>query len=178
MSIINGKERLYLATWSYNAARILSSLANIIELNGGKTSKSIGKLVSDRNDREHTDAIEVSHTTYISFVLNGDFYYYQLDENPLMPFYFIKAHVNGDKYPVSYMIEDGKAWGNGFDEYSKNVPDCEIDRLALALFHQLQAAATTGTYRETHKVKVPNTYNDRCHYETKEEKQGYKKIDF
>ena len=178
MSIINGKERLYLTTWGYNAARILTSLANIVELEGGKTSKPNAKLVSDRNNREQTEPIDVSRTAYISFVLYGNYYYYQLDENPLMPFYFKKAPVSGDKYPVSYMTEDSKAWGAGFDGYQKNVPTEEIDRLARALLSQLQGAAFTGTYRETHKVQVPNTYNDRYHYETKTEKQEYKKIDF
>ena len=179
MSIINGKERLYLTTWGYNAARILSSLANIIELEGGKTSKPNGKLVSDRDNKEQTEPIEVSHTTYISFVLDGDYYYYQMDDNPFFPFYYVKAPVvDGVKYPVSYLTEENKDWGHSFYEYSQGVFDADINALALLLFHKLQNAKPTGTYREKHRVQVPNTYNNRCHYEVKEEKQEYKKIDF
>ena len=50
MSIVTkDNERLYLKSWQYNAARILSELANIVKTNGGRVQPLKTAIISDRS---------------------------------------------------------------------------------------------------------------------------------
>ena len=75
-------ERLYLRAWEYNAARIITELARIIENHGGRVKPTNTAIISDRSAEEESDPITLTHTSYISFVLDETFYYYQVDDNP------------------------------------------------------------------------------------------------
>lgn len=50
MSIVTkDNERLYLKSWQYNAAKILSELANIVKTNGGRVQPLKTAIISDRS---------------------------------------------------------------------------------------------------------------------------------
>ena len=62
MYITQNNERLYLRTWEYNAARILTELANIVKSYNGKVKPLKNALISNRTldkiKRELRDSIE------------------------------------------------------------------------------------------------------------------------
>ena len=64
MYITQNNERLYLRTWEYNAARILTELANIVKSYNGKVKPLKNALISNRTldkiKRELQDSIETN----------------------------------------------------------------------------------------------------------------------
>ena len=60
-------ERLDLTTWEYNASRIISELANIVENHGGRVKPTNTAIISDRSAKEEVEPITVTHTSYISY---------------------------------------------------------------------------------------------------------------
>ena len=69
-------------------------------------SEKLEKLTSINNE-----PITVTHTTYITFVLDGMYYYFQTDDNPFFPFYIQKTPVKNGKYSKdACTVEDKKEW--------------------------------------------------------------------
>ena len=94
------------------------------------------------------EPLQVTHTTHISFVLNNIYYYYQLDDNPFFPFYYIKTPVvNGCYHIDAYMVEDKKEWE---DEcfYRMDCSQADIVECANQIFNMLLKAdcAHIGRY--------------------------------
>lgn len=217
-------ERLYLRSWEYNAARILSALAVIVENNGGEiqyssydktyeiTNRSIDNailengyriervkthlstckengLTVDENkinavianlEKENAEMIEkygaeanepiiCTHKSYIKFTYNGDYYYYDVDDNPFFDFHFQKYPIENGKYDANrYGIEDKKEWL--FDCFFKcGCSDADITEAANLIFNML----VKSNYGQliTERKRVPNYYNNKYHYENIHEKR-------
>lgn len=217
-------ERLYLRSWEYNAARILSALAVIVENNGGEiqysshdktyeiTNRSINNAILENENRiekakqhiavckehgltvdenkinsvianlekenaemlekygaEANEPIICTHKSYIKFTYNGDYYYYDVDDNPFFDFHFQKYPIENGKYDANrYGIEDKKEWL--FDCFFKcGCSDADITEAANLIFNML----VKSNYGQliTERKRVPNYYDNKYHYENIHEKR-------
>jgi len=149
-------ERLYLRAWEYNAARIITELANIVNNHGGKVKPTPTAIISYRSTKEENEPITVTHTSYISFILDKTYYYYQVDDNPFFEFYYSKTPMKNGKYSV-VLETDKKEWL--FDCFLKsNCGQSDIIEAANLIFNMLCNAPMSKIIR--------NSYNDGCHMET------------
>lgn len=181
MIVTQENQRLYLGSWGYNAARILSKLAEIVESNGGRVKPLNHAIIQNRDyspeERESTE-IAVTHTSYIAFVLDGFYYYYQVDDNPFFPFYFSKRPVINGKYSRCACLDnEPKNWV--FDcFFMKSCCNADITEAAYLIFNMLCNAAPSKINREYKRHRVPNHYNSGYHYETVCNPERFAKIDF
>lgn len=164
--VTRDNERLYFRTWEYNAARIMTALAEKVIDQGGRVKPTHTAVISDRNAEEEVDPITVTHTSYISFVLEEVYYYYQLSDNPFFDFYYQKTPIEEEKRSRDASLEvDERKWL--FDCYFKsNCKQREIDKAANLIFEMLCSAPVSQIIRERYKKRVPNIYNDGYHMET------------
>lgn len=171
-------ERLYLKPWEYNTCRILTELDKIINSKGGRTNESYSDLlVSERSEKSNnTEPIKVLHRGYILFVFDGNYYSYNIDENPFCDFFICKYPIEeGNKYNANrYAINDKKEWV--YDcFFSANCPDADIKEAANMIFNIL----INSNYGQQ-VIKKQRVYCYSCnryHYETKPE-ECIRKIDF
>lgn len=194
--------RLYLTSWEYNAYRLMSRLAVVVENANGKviypnntftiTNRSINEVIDKKqhlieNAKDKTNPyylkrlneyndliekcgheaktpIETTHSTYISFTLDGYFYNYNLDTNPFFDFYFTKAPIiDGNKYDANrYGIMDKKEWFFDCFLYA-GCSDADIAEAAELIFNMLIKSNCGQLITEKHRV--PNTYDSGYHYE-------------
>ena len=219
MIITKENERLYPATWEYNAARILTELAKIITNNGGKVKPLKSAIISNRTvdsakreykekierftelekdnhnearaaaiikyreklealEKVNNDPITVTHTSYINFVYDGFYYYYQVDNNPFFEFYYHKIPVNNGRYSRdTYLTEDKKEWL--FDcFFSCECSFADVVEAANFIFNMLIQAKPSEIHRETTRKRVANTYDGGHHYETIRTPERFATIDF
>lgn len=208
-------ERLYLDSWGYNAARILTALAVVVENNGGEivyskyssnyllTNRSIsGNILENEEKIEHAknnksdnsefadkldkyiarleqenaelrekyhDEMEIpilcTHKSYINFTLDGDYYNYNLDDNPFFPFHYWKYKVKDGKYDANMLgEEDNKEWLYDCC-FFRGMSQGDVVEIANLIFNFLCKARYSNPVRE--KIRVPNYYDNRYHYEYK-----------
>ena len=216
-------ERLYLRSYNYNVALILSQLAKIVENHGGRvkpieraliSNASINEKITERekqierytaamqaNDAEkvqeagraliesaraeiealqqiNNEPILVTHTGYISFILDNDVYYYQVADNMFFPALYSKTPLKGDKYSKdAALIEDPKEWL--YDcFFSYDCARADIVEAANMIFNFLCNAEYSEIIRDRRRERVPNTYNSGYHYETIYAPERVAKIDF
>lgn len=176
--VLKDGERLYLKTWEYHAARIITELARIVENHGGRVKPTCTAIISDRNAEEESEPITVTHTSYISFVLDETYYYYQVDRNPLFEFYYNKTPIINGKYSRDAGLEeDPKEWlFNCF--FKSNCGQQDIIEAANLLFNMLCNAPMSKIIRDRHKQKVPNTYNNGYHTELVYKPERLENVDF
>lgn len=122
--------------------------------------------------------ITVTHTSYISFAMNGLYYSYQLDSNPFFPFYYLKTPIENGTYSGDACLEDDpKSWFTdplvGF-----GCPQSEIETAAQAILALLLAAPLSTLRHDTQRTRIPNTYDSGYHYENIPVKERCLKIDF
>ena len=219
MIVTKENERLYPATWAYNAARITTELAKIVENNNGRVKYGRAALISNRTitgaivEKEHrvnqlkeiqsenkkeiraaaivalekeinelkqinNDPIRVTHTSYISFVLDNNYYSFSMDDNPFFPFYYIKTPVNNNSYSADACgMEDEKTWL--YDcFFSWDCSDADIKEGAQLIFNMLCNAPYSVIRRDSRRERVRNYYNNGYHYETVYAPERIAKIDF
>ena len=219
MIVMKENERLYPATWEYNAARILTELARVITNNGGKVKPLKNAVISNRSydsmKQEYSEKVKryselekanhnetrataiakysdiltelekvgnnpiiVTHTSYISFVYDGFYYYYQVDANPFFEFHYIKTPVNNGQYSKNACLEnDKKEWL--YDcFFSITCNNADIVEGANLIFNMLVNARPSIIRRDSRKQRVSNTYNNGYHYETIYSSERFEKIDF
>lgn len=59
----------------------------------------------------NNDPIRVTHTSYIQFILDDVYYYFQVDRNPFFEFYYVKTPVKNGRYSMdAAMVETEKEW--------------------------------------------------------------------
>lgn len=122
--------------------------------------------------------ITVTHTSYISFAMNGLYYSYQLDSNPFFPFYYLKTPIENGTYSGDACLEDDpKSWFTdplvGF-----GCPQSEIETAAQAILALLLAAPLSAIRHDTQRTRIPNTYDSGYHFENIPVKERRLKIDF
>ena len=217
MYVSKDNERLYLNSWNYNAALILTELAKIIENNDGRVKPGlhtavisnrslegkikevkgrikslesieetekiktvIGNLSKELIELESIDnePITVTHTSYISFIFDDFYYYYQVDDNPFFDFCYKKNHIKNGKYiSNTYHRKDKQSWWNDCF-LSFRCSEADRKEAANLIFNMLVSAEPSEIYREEEERKVLNTYNDGWHWEKVIKPNQYKKIDF
>jgi len=220
MIVMKENERLYLTSWEYNAARVLTELAKIVVNNGGRVKPLKTAIISNRSHTKalrgneeriahykkiaaeghgnektlegiasmsetierlkafNNEPIKVTHTTYISFVFDGFYYYYQLNDNPFFEFYYQKTPIKDGKYSKdSALIEDKKKWL--YDcFFDVDCSDADVKEAANLIFNMLVKAKPTPIIRDSKKQRVPNTYNDGYHYEEIYKPERFAEVDF
>lgn len=122
--------------------------------------------------------ITVTHTSYISFAMNGLYYSYQLDSNPFFPFCYLKTPIENGTYSGDACLEDNpKSWFTdplvGF-----GCPQSEIETAAQAILALLLAAPLSTLRHDTQRTRIPNTYDSGSHFENIPVKERRLKIDF
>lgn len=176
--VMKDGERLYLRAWEYNAARIITELANIVKNHGGRVKPTDTAIISDISAKKEAEPITVTHTSYISFILDDTYYYYQVDDNPFFEFYYSKTPVRNGKYSRDAGLEADKKewWFNCF--FGSNCGQQNITEAANLIFNMLCSAPMSKIIRDSHKQRVPNTYNDGYHMETVYAPERMEKVDF
>jgi len=171
-------ERLYLRTWEYNAARIITELANIVNNNGGRVKPTHKAIISDRNAEKENEPITVTHTSYISFILDETHYYYQVDSNPFFEFYYNKTPIkNGKRSKDAGLEADKKEWL--YDcFFMSNCGQPDIIEAANLIFNMLCNAPMSKIIRDGRKQRVPNTYNNGYHMEIVYRPERMETVDF
>ena len=140
-----------------DAIRELKALHERIEKVGKKPSnESLLKL--EQMESVKNDPIVSYHGDYLytQFVLNGDYYYYQLDKNPFFEFYYNKVKVdeNNKINKNCYLDNDKKEWL--IDCYSYNVRAEDRKKAANLIFNMLVSANYSSVYRGKEKPKYSN----------------------
>ena len=122
--------------------------------------------------------IPVTHTSYITFEMNGVYYYYQVDDNPFFEFYYVKTPITEKGYSRDACLEeDAKEWL--WDCFFKSeCPSEMIIKAAEFIFDMLMNAKNSHIIRDCKKTKVPNTYDSGWHYENIYAKERFGQIDF
>lgn len=176
--VIKDGERLYLRAWEFNAARIISELASIVKNHGGRVKPTNTAIISDRSATEETEPITVTHTSYISFVLDDTYYYYQVDSNPFFEFYYNKTPVkNGKRSRDAGLEVDKKEWL--YDcFFGSNCGQQDITEAANLIFKMLCNAPMSSIIRDKRKQKVANIHNDGWHFGTVYATERLEKVDF
>jgi hypothetical protein len=177
MIVLKDNERLYLTNWEYNMCRLMTKLAQVVENHGGRVKYGHPAMVSDRNI-EGDEPIQVTHTSYITFILDDMYYYYQMDDNPFFPFYRQKTPIkDGKRSKDAYLEEDAKEWQ--YDcFFTKNCSEADITEGANLIFNMLCAAEKSGISREYTQERVSNSYNDGYHYEKIPKPERFETIDW
>lgn len=124
--------------------------------------------------------ITVTHTSYISFAMNGVYYSYSLNDNLFFPFHYIKAPIDPKSETYSgdaCMEESSKSWFTdpliGF-----GCPDSEIESAAGAILSLLLAAPLSTIRHDTKRTRIPNTYDSGYHFENIPVQERRLKVDF
>ena len=119
-----------------------------------ETRKRLEKLEAIKNDPIIT---YYSDYLYISFALDGNYYYYSMDRNPFFDFYFAKVKIEPEnkinrKY---YCSNDKKEWF--FDcFYSFTCSDSDRREAANLIFNML----ITSNYSQTYRTKNRNSHTN------------------
>ena len=220
MLVSKENERLYLSTWEYNEARIMSKLAEIVVENGGRVKPCKNAVISNRSievmknkivekidfykrleEKSHKDirviAIEkkekelkdlenikndptlVTHTSYISFVYENTYYYYQMDDNPFFEFLLVKTPVKNNKYSRDAALEEPKKdWLEDCFLKLERASEKDIEEAAKKIFDMLVSSKNSSIILDKKRVRVQNSYNNSYHYETIYEKERFTSVNF
>lgn len=126
------------------------------------------------------EPVEVNRLTYISFVLDGFYYYYQMNENPFFDFYYEKTPIKNGAYSRDACIdidENKNEWL--FDcFFGRDCSETVIKEAANIIFNKLVSSAQSVIRLDSRRKRVLNTYNNGYHYETIYEKEHFEKINF
>lgn len=221
MIVTKENQKLFPATWGYNAARIMTALAAIVENNSGRVKYGNAAIIENRSIiqaiRDHEMHIEklktietgnetknekinafikkleneiedlkqidnaprrVTHTSYISFVLDDNYYYFQIDDNPFFEFYYIKTPVNNGRYSRDAALEEDKKTWLYDCFFTWKCSDADIKEGAQLIFNMLCNAPYSVIRRDGRRQRVKNTYNNGYHYEIVYAPERIEKIDF
>ncbi len=152
----------------------------LLPIDAEKQARVIAMLETERAEWENmnNDPITVTHTSYISFVLDDVYYYFQIDKNPFFPFYYQKTPVmNGKIYRCACLEESKKEWL--FDcMFDARCNNAEVVEIANLIYNELINAKYSTIIRNSRRERVPNMYDGGYHYETVYEKETFNSIDF
>lgn len=136
------------------------------------------KAEKEKYEAINNEPIKVTHTLYISFVLNGFYYSYSMDDNPFFPFHEMKTPVRDNKYSQDACFEEAdKSWQwDCF--FMMGCSKEDIKEAANLIFNHLLKMNPSIIRRDGNRRRVPNTYNGGYHYETVYKPERIAEIDF
>lgn len=141
-------------------------------------SKSTCAKLADLAGRDNGPT-PISHDGYISFVLEGNYYYVEFADNPFFDHHYQKTAVrNGRRSRDAYLekLEALEKFGDPVLGY--NFTSEDVREAAEMVFHYLVNAPASGIHREKTRRRVPNTYNSGYHYETVYEPERFEALDW
>ena len=166
------------------ADKIKENFSKVTSVSEEKRLAYIAKKEAQAAELENmkNEPVMVSHLSYISFVLDGYYYYFQIESNPFFEHYFVKTPVvHGCKVSKDACMEDIKR-GWIFDSFFKACEPSEIaeDRreAAMLIFNYLLTAKDSEKSVDSRRVRVANTYNSGYHYETIKEAERFEVLDW
>lgn len=180
MIVYKEGQKGYLTTWGYNAARVLPDLAKIITEAGGRVKPLRTAQVCNRT-KDDQSFVTVTHTSYINFVYDNDYYYFQVDDNPFFEHILLKTPVSGSKYDGDACSDQSdKTWAEelAYGEEAYNADDARIPQAAEELFKMLTEAEYSVIRREKQRIRVENRYDNGWHWEEVVKKAPERAIDF
>lgn len=138
-----------------------------------KKEKELKELECVKND-----PIVVTHTSYISFIYDNTYYYYQMDYHPFFEFLLVKTPVKDNKYSRDAALEEtDKTWLE--DQLLKiGCSEKDINDAAKKIFNMLVASKNSSIILDKKRVRVQNLYNRGYHYETIYEKERFASVEF
>lgn len=142
--------------------------------------KAHEEAAADYTRKAEASRRDAENITYMQFVYQGFYYYLQISEfNDHLT--YSKTPIKGDKYSRdTYSEKVSNQWDT--DAFYTLEPGAEIDadrrEAANLIFNEITSAPASEIYRESHRVRVANTYNNRYHYETIYNPERTAKIDF
>lgn len=177
MIVLHENDRFYLRSLDFNMCRIFSALAVVVENHGGRVKPQKKALVSDRS-LTGSEPITVTHTGYITFILDDVYYYFQVDQNPFFPFYYQKTPIKAGKYSRDACLDEfTKDWL--FDcLWSSGVCDADIIEVANLIFNGLVNADLSVIRRDSCRKKVANTFDGGWHWENVYDPERFAAVDF
>lgn len=150
-----------------------------------KTHKDLRAAAIEKKEKElkelegvKNDPIVVTHTSYISFIYDNTYYYYQMDDNPFFEFLLVKTPIKNNKYSRDAALEEtSKDWLE--DQFLKiGCSENDINIAAKKIFDMLVASKNSSIILDKKRVRVSNSYNNSYHYETIYEKERFASVDF
>lgn len=164
MIVNKENERLYPSAYEYGAALVLSRLAELVKESGGSVKPLHKAVISNRNN-DSAPVVTVTHTSYISFTLDGVYYSYSVSDNPFFPFHYSKTRIVDGKHKMNvYADELSKVWLTD-PVYCGIATDEETTSAAVVLFELLKKAPLSRAYGERKRQRVYNRFDNRYHYE-------------
>ena len=132
----------------------------------------------DELEKINNDPITVTHTSYITFVLDDTYYYYQVDDNPFFPFHYIKTPVKNNEFSMDACAEEEpKEWL--YDCFLfRGCANADIKEAANLIFNMLMNTPCSYIRRYYVRQRVANIYDDGYHYENIMEKERFGKVEF
>ena len=117
------------------------------------------------NGKQENSRRAVTNLNYISFTLDGVYYYLQFDNNFLFPFYYIKTPVKNNRISRDACLDElKKEWL--FDCFlHSDCAEADIIEAANLIYNDLLKSSPSIIRRDSYKKRVPNTYNNKYHYE-------------
>lgn len=108
---------------------------------------NLHRQLDEMNAVDNTPVL-VEYTTYISFVMNDLYYYYQFNENPFFEFYYQKTPISaGTTDRDACLMEDKKEWTADI-LFSYKATDTDIKEAANILYNFLMAAPVSVIRRD------------------------------
>lgn len=156
--------KLYLKGYKLNTCKGLKYLYEIIKQNDGYIVSSYKKAFDELITIYHYDTkeklFETYFESYISFVIDNNYYYLQIDRNPFFEDFY-------QKMPIDNMQIKGRCYlteiKTKFFDYE--MTESEIKQAAFDLYNFLINCDCSEKYIERHKKRVSNIYNNGYHYE-------------
>lgn len=141
---------------------------------------SIEKKEAELKELEQieNDPIIVTHTSYISFVLENTYYYFQLDDNPFFEFLLVKTPIKNGKYSKDAALEETKKDWLEDDFLKIGCSEKAIEDAAKSIFDMLVSSKNSSIILDKKRVRVQNLYNSGYHYETIYEKERFASVEF
>ena len=161
-----------------NCAKIREKVSN--KAHAADITNAIARYCNILAELEKVDntPIIVTHTSYINFVLDGFYYYYEVDDNPFFEFNYIKTPINNGQYSKDACLKnDEKDWL--CDQlFSISCSNKDVVESAQFIFNMLVNASPSIVRRDGKKHRVHNAFNSGYHYETIYYPERFGKIDF
>lgn len=163
-------ERLCLPVIRYNSARIFERMSKLVIAAGGaivtKYQWGAERVPMEITARDKTAPAIISHfSSYISFVLDDMYYYYQVPDNPFFEDSFLYS-----KIPVRDMVYEGEyyasapavlnAWATRENNAYQVLTDDKVDAIASNLLETLKDLPTSQRCRSNKDKRT------RLYYET------------